>query len=73
VIDHSAAWIKDTEDNLLVIVQLPLGAIDRPVPWPGDSEDKQRTRSAGKKLTPSTLAEGRATGELTGHENRATE
>jgi catechol 2,3-dioxygenase-like lactoylglutathione lyase family enzyme len=29
VIDHSAAWIKDTEGNLLVIVQLPLEAIDR--------------------------------------------
>ena len=30
VIDHSAAWFKDTEGNLLVIVQLPVGAMDRP-------------------------------------------
>src|SRR5271165_832417 len=28
--DHSAAWFKDSEGNLLVIVQLPAGAIDRP-------------------------------------------
>ena len=28
--DHSAAWFKDTEGNLLVIVQLSAGAIDRP-------------------------------------------
>ena len=28
--DHSAAWFKDTEGNLLVIAQLPAGAIDRP-------------------------------------------
>jgi hypothetical protein len=32
--DHSAAWFKDSEDNLLVIVQLSLGAIDRPDTWP---------------------------------------
>jgi hypothetical protein len=30
VIDHSAAWFKDSEGNLLVIVQLAVGAIDRP-------------------------------------------
>jgi catechol 2,3-dioxygenase-like lactoylglutathione lyase family enzyme len=28
--DHSAAWFRDSEGNLLVIVQLPEGAIDRP-------------------------------------------
>ena len=27
--DHSAAWFKDSERNLLVVVQLPSGAIDR--------------------------------------------
>jgi catechol 2,3-dioxygenase-like lactoylglutathione lyase family enzyme len=27
--DHSAAWFRDSEGNLLVIVQLPAGAIDR--------------------------------------------
>jgi catechol 2,3-dioxygenase-like lactoylglutathione lyase family enzyme len=30
VSDHSAAWFKDSEGNLLVIVQLPAGAIGRP-------------------------------------------
>jgi len=30
VIDHSAAWFKDSEGNLLAIVQLAVGAIDRP-------------------------------------------
>jgi hypothetical protein len=30
VIDHSAAWFKDSEGNLLVVVQLAVGAIDRP-------------------------------------------
>ena len=30
VIDHSAAWFKDSEGNLLSIVQLAVGAIDRP-------------------------------------------
>ena len=30
VTDHSAAWFKDSEGNLLVIVQLSVGAIDRP-------------------------------------------
>ena len=30
VVDHSAAWFKDTEGNLLAIVQLPVGAVDRP-------------------------------------------
>jgi catechol 2,3-dioxygenase-like lactoylglutathione lyase family enzyme len=30
VVDHSAAWFKDSEGNLLAIVQLPAGAIDRP-------------------------------------------
>jgi catechol 2,3-dioxygenase-like lactoylglutathione lyase family enzyme len=34
VIDHSAAWFKDTEGNLLVIVQLPVGAVDRPANQP---------------------------------------
>jgi catechol 2,3-dioxygenase-like lactoylglutathione lyase family enzyme len=28
--DHRAAWIRDSEGNHLVIVQLPAGAIDRP-------------------------------------------
>src|ERR1700733_10313925 len=28
--DHRAAWFKDSEGNLLAIVQLPAGAIDRP-------------------------------------------
>lgn len=32
VTDHSAAWFKDSEGNLLVIVQLPVGAIGRPDP-----------------------------------------
>ena len=30
VVDHSAAWFKDSEGNLVAIVQLPAGAIDRP-------------------------------------------
>jgi len=30
--DHWAAWVRDTEGNQLVIVQLPVGAMDRPVP-----------------------------------------
>ena len=30
VIDHSAAWFRDSEGNLLAIVQLAAGAIDRP-------------------------------------------
>ena len=30
VIDHSAAWFKDSEGNLLAIVELAVGAIDRP-------------------------------------------
>jgi catechol 2,3-dioxygenase-like lactoylglutathione lyase family enzyme len=30
VTDHSAAWFKDSEGNLLAIVQLPAGAVDRP-------------------------------------------
>ena len=30
VVDHSAAWFKDSEGNLLAIVQLPVGAVDRP-------------------------------------------
>jgi len=30
--DHWAAWIRDTEGNQLVIVQLPAGAVDRPAP-----------------------------------------
>ena len=30
VTDHSAAWFKDSEGNLLAIVQLSVGAIDRP-------------------------------------------
>ena len=30
VIDHSAAWFKDSEGNLLAIVQLLVGAVDRP-------------------------------------------
>ena len=30
MIDHSAAWFKDSEGNLLVIVQLAVGVIDRP-------------------------------------------
>jgi hypothetical protein len=30
VVDHSAAWFTDSEGNLLVIVQLPVGAVDRP-------------------------------------------
>lgn len=34
VIDHSAAWFKDSEGNLLVIVQLAVGAIDRPATSP---------------------------------------
>jgi hypothetical protein len=51
VTGHGAAWIKDTEGNLLVIVQLPVG----------------------KKVMPRILAEGRATGELTGYENHAAE
>ena len=29
VVDHSAAWFKDSEGNLLAIVQLPVGAVDR--------------------------------------------
>jgi catechol 2,3-dioxygenase-like lactoylglutathione lyase family enzyme len=28
--DHSAAWFRDSEGNLLAIVQLAAGAIDRP-------------------------------------------
>jgi catechol 2,3-dioxygenase-like lactoylglutathione lyase family enzyme len=28
--DHSAAWFKDSEGNLLVIAELSAGAIDRP-------------------------------------------
>lgn len=28
--DHRAAWFKDSEGNLLLIVQLAAGAIDRP-------------------------------------------
>jgi catechol 2,3-dioxygenase-like lactoylglutathione lyase family enzyme len=30
VVDHSAAWFKDSEGNLLAIVQLPADAVDRP-------------------------------------------
>jgi catechol 2,3-dioxygenase-like lactoylglutathione lyase family enzyme len=30
VVDHSAAWFKDSEGNLLAIVQLLPGAVDRP-------------------------------------------
>jgi len=30
VTDHSAAWFKDSEGNLLAIVELSVGAIDRP-------------------------------------------
>jgi len=30
VVDHSAAWFKDTEGNLLCIVELATGAVDRP-------------------------------------------
>jgi hypothetical protein len=30
VVDHSAAWFKDSGGNLLAIVQLPVGAADRP-------------------------------------------
>jgi hypothetical protein len=30
IVDHSAAWFKDSEGNLLAIVQLPVGAVDQP-------------------------------------------
>jgi hypothetical protein len=59
VIDHSAAWFKDSEGNL--------------APRPPDSADKQRIGFAGTTVTRRTLAEDVASGELSCYENRATE